>query len=51
MITVGIIEDDRSLRRNLEAFIGLEKDLLISFSCNSMEDFRSEERRVGKECW
>jgi DNA-binding NarL/FixJ family response regulator len=39
MITVGIIEDDRSLRRNLEAFIGLEKDLLISFSCNSMEDF------------
>ena len=39
MITVGIIEDDRSLRRNLEAFIELEKDLLITFSCNSMEDF------------
>jgi len=39
MITVGIIEDDRSLRRNLETFIELEKDLLITFSCNSMEDF------------
>ena len=39
MITVGIIEDDRSLRRNLETFIGMEKDLDITFSCNSMEDF------------
>ena len=39
MITVGIIEDDRSLRRNLETFIGMEKDLEITFSCNSMEDF------------
>jgi DNA-binding NarL/FixJ family response regulator len=44
MITVGIIEDDRSLRRNLETFIELEKDLLITFSCNSMEDFL--EKRV-----
>ncbi len=39
MITVGIIEDDRSLRRNLEAFIDMEKDLHITFSYNSMEDF------------
>ncbi len=39
MITVGIIEDDRSLRRNLETFIGMEKDLDITFSCNSMEEF------------
>lgn len=48
MITVGIIEDDRSLRRNLEAFIGLEKDLLISFSCNSMEDFLEKRAKLDE---
>lgn len=48
MITVGIIEDDRSLRRNLEAFIGLEKDLLISFSCNSMEDFLEQRNKLNE---
>ena len=39
MITVGIIEDDRPLRRNLEIYINNQKDLYITFSCNSMESF------------
>lgn len=39
MITVGIIEDDRPLRRNLELFINMQKDLHITFSFNSMEAF------------
>ncbi len=39
MITVGIIEDDRPLRRNLEIFVNQQKDLHITFSCNSMEAF------------
>ncbi|MBC7722554.1 MAG: response regulator transcription factor [Pedobacter sp.] len=46
MITVGIIEDDRSLRRNLETFIGMEKDLDITFSCNSMEDFLEQRQAL-----
>lgn len=37
MITVGIIEDDPSLRKNLEAFIAMENDLEISFSYSNME--------------
>jgi DNA-binding NarL/FixJ family response regulator len=48
MITVGIIEDDRSLRRNLEAFVELEKDLLITFSCNSMEDFLEKRAKLDE---
>ncbi len=48
MITVGIIEDDRSLRRNLEAFIELEKDLLITFSCNSMEEFLEQKNKLNE---
>jgi DNA-binding NarL/FixJ family response regulator len=48
MITVGIIEDDRSLRRNLEAFIDMEKDLHISFSCNSMEDFLEKRNKLNE---
>ena len=39
MITVGIIEDDRPLRRSLEIYINNQKDLYITFSCNSMEAF------------
>ena len=39
MITVGIIEDDRPLRRSLEIYINNQKDLYITFSCNSMESF------------
>ena len=39
MITIGIIEDDATLRRNLEAFIDTQKDTLLSFSLNSVEQF------------
>jgi DNA-binding NarL/FixJ family response regulator len=39
MITIGIIEDDPSLRRNLEAFIVTQKDTYLSFSLNSVEQF------------
>jgi len=39
MITIGIIEDDPSLRRNLEAFIATQKDTYLSFSLNSVEQF------------
>jgi len=39
MITVGIIEDDRPLRRSLEIYFNMQKDLHITFSCNSMEDY------------
>ena len=48
MITVGIIEDDRSLRRNLETYIGMEKDLGITFSCNSMEDFLEKRQALSE---
>lgn len=39
MITVGIIEDDRPLRRSLEIYMNNQKDLYITFSCNSMEAY------------
>jgi DNA-binding NarL/FixJ family response regulator len=39
MITIGIIEDDPILRKNLETFIETQKDLQISFSLKSIEDF------------
>ena len=42
MITIGIIEDDRSLRKNLEIFINMQSDLLTTFSFNSIEDFLIE---------
>ncbi len=42
MITIGIIEDDRSLRKNLEIFINMQSDLLTAFSYNSIEEFLKE---------
>jgi len=39
IITVGIIEDDPSLRINLEEFIKMGKDLAITFSFSSVEAF------------
>ncbi len=39
MITIGIIEDDISLRRNFETFISTQADTHIAFSCNSIEQF------------
>lgn len=48
MITVGIIEDDRALRRNLEMYINTQKDLHITFSCNSMEAFLEERPKLDE---
>lgn len=39
MITIGIIEDDPNLRRNLEAFIDTLSDADTSFCVNSVEQF------------
>ena len=48
MITVGIIEDDRPLRRNLEIFVNMQKDLHIVFSYNSMEAFLEERHNLDE---
>lgn len=39
MITIGIIEDDPILRRNIETLISTQKDTTISFNLNSIEQF------------
>jgi len=39
MISLGIIEDDRLLRRNIEECVNMVKDVVLSFSFNSMEAF------------
>lgn len=39
MISIGIIEDDRFLRRNIEECIGMVNDVNLCFSFNSMEAF------------
>lgn len=39
MITIGIIEDDPTLRRNLETFIDTQADTHLSFCYNSIEQF------------
>ncbi|MFP5042641.1 response regulator [Parasediminibacterium sp. JCM 36343] len=48
MITVGIIEDDRPLRRNLEIYINMQKDLHITFSCNSMEAYLEQQSTLDE---
>jgi DNA-binding NarL/FixJ family response regulator len=48
MITVGIIEDDRPLRRNLEIFVNMQKDLYNTFSFNSMEAFLEERNKLDE---
>ena len=48
MITVGIIEDDRPLRRNLEIFVNMQKDLHIVFSYNSVEAFLEERQNLDE---
>ena len=48
MITVGIIEDDRPLRRSLEIYVNNQKDLYITFSCNSMEAFLEERSKLDE---
>ncbi len=39
MISFGIIEDDRSLRRNIEECITMQTDVVLSFSLHSVEGF------------
>jgi len=39
MISFGIIEDDRSLRRNIEDCIKMQTDVVLSFSLHSVEGF------------
>jgi DNA-binding NarL/FixJ family response regulator len=41
MITVGIIEDDHSLRKSMEEFISSEMKMQMLFSCNSIERWLS----------
>lgn len=41
MITVGIIEDDHSLRKSMEEFISAEMKMQMLFSCNSIERWLS----------
>jgi DNA-binding NarL/FixJ family response regulator len=48
MITVGLIEDDNSFRRNLEMFVQMENDLYTSFSCNSMEAFLEQRHALDE---
>ncbi|MEA5137892.1 response regulator transcription factor [Arcicella rigui] len=38
-IKIGIIEDDLILRKNIEAFFSITRDMEISFSVNSIENF------------
>jgi DNA-binding NarL/FixJ family response regulator len=38
-IKIGIIEDDLILRKNIEAFFSITRDMGISFSVNSIESF------------
>ena len=37
MVTVGLIEDNQTLRKSIEDFIGIDNDLHLLFSCNSIE--------------
>ena len=46
MISVGIIEDDHSLRRNIEDCVRMEKDVFLSFSYNSIESFLEKNSEV-----
>jgi DNA-binding NarL/FixJ family response regulator len=48
MISIGIIEDDPTLRFNLETFITTQPDTTISFSLSSIEQFL-EKRNILNE--
>lgn len=48
MITIGIIEDDFSLRRNLETFISTQQDAHLTFSCNSVEQFLEQKNKLDE---
>jgi len=42
MISLGIIEDDRLLRKNIEECVNMVNDVVLVFSFNSMEAFFEE---------
>ncbi len=48
MITIGIIEDDLTLRRNFETFISTQTDTHIAFSCNSIEQFLEKRSQIDE---
>lgn len=48
MITIGIIEDDSSLRRNLEGFIATQADAQVTFSLHSVEQFLQVKDQVAE---
>ena len=37
MVTVGLIEDNQTLRKSIEDFIEMDNDMHLLFSCNSIE--------------
>ena len=48
MISFGIIEDDRFLRRNIEECIKMVKDVVLSFSLNSVEAFLEQVNKIDE---
>lgn len=48
MITIGIIEDDPTLRRNLESFIATQPDAQVSFSLHSVEQFLQHKSQLAE---
>lgn len=48
MITIGIIEDDPTLRRNLENFINTQPDAHVSFSLHSVEQFLQQKENLAE---
>lgn len=45
-IKIGIIEDDLILRKNIEAFFSITRDMEISFSVNSIESFLAQSQSL-----
>ena len=45
-IKIGIIEDDLILRKNIEAFFSITRDMGISFSVNSIESFLAQSQSL-----
>lgn len=48
MITIGIIEDDPTMRRNLENFINTQPDAHVSFSLHSVEQFLQQKENLAE---
>jgi DNA-binding NarL/FixJ family response regulator len=48
MITIGIIEDDRNLRNNLEVLLNKERDISITFSYSTTEHFLEKREELSE---